>query len=312
MPCYAFAMTDIRSPSLADIGKLVLLGAIWGSSFLWIGIAVEDLPPLTLAAGRLLIGGLFLLSVALATGQGLPRGWRIWRLLVILSVLNAALPFVLINFGQTRVSAGNAAILIGAGPFVALMMSHYFTGDDRITLAKAVGMALGFAGVVCLVGIDALGGRGNAVVGQLAIVGAAVAFAASGLITRWLAPLPVLVSAAWVLTLGAIYMVPIALVVDQPWSRQPSVESVGALLMLALLATALAYLLRYQIIREVGAVFMSQVAYLVPIFGVLWAWLFLGERPDPAAYLALFLILVGIYVSRLRPKSGKSAVSTSG
>lgn len=305
-------MTGIRTPGPLDIGKLLLLGAIWGSSFLWIGIAVEDLPPLTLAAGRLLIGGLFLLSVAIATGQRLPRGWRVWRLLAILSALNAALPFVLINFGQTHVSAGNAAILIGAGPFVALMMSHYFTGDDRITWAKAAGMGLGFAGVVCLVGIDALGGRGNAVIGQLAIVGAAVAFAASGLITRWLAPLPVLVSAAWVLTLGAGYMVPIALVVDRPWSRQPSLESVGALLMLALLATALAYLLRYQIIREVGAVFMSQVAYLVPVFGVVWASLFLGERPEPAAYAALALILAGIYISRLQPKGSKSAVSTSG
>ena len=305
-------MTGIRTPGPLDIGKLLLLGAIWGSSFLWIGIAVEDLPPLTLAAGRLLIGGLFLLSVAIATGQRLPRGWRVWRLLAILSALNAALPFVLINFGQTHVSAGNAAILIGAGPFVALMMSHYFTGDDRITWAKAAGMGLGFAGVVCLVGIDALGGRGNAVIGQLAIVCAAVAFAASGLITRWLAPLPVLVSAAWVLTLGAGYMVPIALVVDRPWSRQPSLESFGALLMLALLATALAYLLRYQIIREVGAVFMSQVAYLVPVFGVVWAWLFLGERPEPAAYAALALILAGIYISRLQPKGSKSAVSTSG
>lgn len=300
------SMNPIREPTWIDAGKLLLLGAIWGSSFLWIGIAIRDMGPVTLAAGRLLIGGLFLLSIASARGQRLPRGVRVWRLIALVSVLNAALPFFLISFGQARTDAGNAAILIGAGPFVALLISHFFTRDDRITLMKAIGITIGFAGVIGLVGVDVLRGEATTVVGQLAIIGAAVSFAASGLMTRWLAPIPVMVSAAWVLTLGAIYMVPMALIVEQPWSTQPSMESVGALVMLGLFATSLAYLLRFQIIRECGAVFMSQVAYLVPVFGILWAWLFLGDRPGVAAYVALGLILIGIYVSRLRLKRGRT------
>ena len=293
-------MIDIRAPTWFDFGKLFLLGAIWGSSFLWIELALRDFGPLTIATGRLLIGALVLQSIAFATGQRLPRGVGIWRLLIIVSVLNAALPFFLINFGQARAGAGTTAILIGAGPFVALVMSHIYTGDDRITLMKTIGMMLGFAGVLSLVGVEVLVGAGSAVLGQLAVVGAAVSYAASGLMTRWLAPIPVLVSAAWVLTLGTLYMVPIAFIIERPLAVQPSLEGIGSLLMLSLFATALAYLLRYQITREVGAVFMSQVAYLVPVFGVLWTWIFLGQEPSTPAYVALGLILAGIYVSRLR------------
>jgi drug/metabolite transporter (DMT)-like permease len=293
-------MNAIREPTWIDAGKLLLLGAIWGSSFLWIGIAIRDMGPLTLAASRLLIGGLFLLSIAAASGHRMPRGLRVWRLVAIVSVLNAALPFFLISFGQARTDAGNAAILIGAGPFVVLLISHFFTADDRITAMKAIGMTLGFAGIVSLVGVDVLRGERTTVIGQMAILGAAVSFAVSGLMTRWLAPIPVLVSAAWVLTLGAVYMVPLALIVERPWSVMPSLASIGSLIMLGLFATSLAYLLRFQIIRECGAVFMSQVAYLVPVFGILWTWLFLGDRPGTSAYVALGLILIGIYVSRLR------------
>ncbi|MEM7443566.1 MAG: DMT family transporter [Pseudomonadota bacterium] len=305
------SMIDIRAPTSVDFGKLFLLGAIWGSSFLWIELALRDFGPLTIATGRLLIGALVLQSIAFATGQRLPRGPGIWRLLIIVSVLNAALPFFLINFGQARAGAGNTAILIGAGPFVALVMSHIYTGDDRITLMKTIGMMLGFAGVLSLVGVEAFVGDGAALIGQLAVVGAAVSYAASGLMTRWLAPIPVLVSAAWVLTLGTIYMVPISFLVENPLAVRPSLEGLGALLMLSLFATALAYMLRYQITREVGAVFMSQVAYLVPVFGVLWTWIFLGQEPSVSAYFALGLILAGIYVSRLRLRGEKSDVSSS-
>ena len=288
-------MSPIRQPTAIDTVRLFALGAIWGSAFLCIEIALTGFAPLTLAAGRIV------LAATRLAGVPLPADPRTLGLLTVIGFFNTALPFVLISWGQQHIDSAMAAILMAVGPFVALILSHLFTGDDRLTWPKLAGMLMGFSGVVVLVGVDVLAGAGAGVLGQLAVIGAAACYALSGVLTRRVAQVAPLASAALVLITGAVYMVPLALAVDRPWQSTPPGQAWLALGFLGLFPTGLAYLLRFQIITAVGTTFMSQVSYLVPLFAVLWGWLFLSEVPSLSGWVALGLILGGITVSRLRP-----------
>ncbi len=294
-------MSPIRQPTSIDTTRLFALGAIWGSAFLCIEIALTGFAPLTLAAGRITLAAIALAFAMRLAGLRLPTDPRTLGLLTVIGFFNTALPFVLISWGQQHIDSAMAAILMATGPFVALILSHVFTGDDRLTLPKLAGMLLGFAGVAVLVGVDALTGARAGVYGQLAVMGAAACYALSGVLTRRVAHVAPLANAATVLFTSAIYMIPLALLVDRPWQVTPDREAVLALVFLGLMPTGLAYLLRFQIIIAVGATFMSQVSYLVPLFAVLWGWLFLSEVPATSGWIALGLILVGINISRLRP-----------
>ncbi len=293
-------MSTIRPATLTDTVKLMLLGGIWGSSFMCIEIALTGFPPLTLAAGRILLAALALNGVVWLTGQRWPRGVRTWGLLIIVGLFSSALPFILVSWGQQFIPSGLSAILIATGSFVSLFLSHLLTPDDRLTLPKLGGMLIGFSGVIVLVGVDALAGLDEAVLGQLAVMGAAACYAISGIITRKTDYVPPLVNSAVVLLTAACYMVPLALIVDGVPGPTADLKPMLALGFLGLVPTALAYLVRFQLIQQVGVVFISQVSYLVPLFAVFWGWLFLAEVPSPAAWVALVMILVGINVSRLR------------
>ncbi len=303
---------SIRQPTLADIAKLLLLGGIWGSSFMCIEIALASFAPLTIAAGRILLAALALSFLAWMAGYRWPAGAVTWGLLIVNGLFNSALPFLLISWGQQFIPSSLTAILIATGPFVSLLLSHLFTADDRLTLPKVLGMLIGFSGVIVLVGIDAFAGASQSVLGQLAVMGAAACYSASSVLTRKLAHLPPLLSSAAVLTTAACYMVPLALFADPIWVQSPHMESVMALGFLGLISTAFAYFLRFQLILRVGVVFISQVSYLVPLFAVLWGWLFLAEVPTVSIWIALGLILMGINVSRLRVGASRKAASFEG
>lgn len=294
-------MSPIRQPTARDTARLFALGAIWGSAFLCIEIALTGFAPLTLAAGRIVMAAAALTVATRLAGVRLPSDARTVGLLTVIGFFNTALPFVLISWGQQHIDSAMAAILMATGPFVALILSHLFTGDDRLTLPKVAGMLLGFAGVTVLVGVDALAGAKASVLGQLAVMGAAACYALSGVLTRRVSHVAPLASAAMVLITGAAYMVPLALAVDRPWQSMPNGSAWLALGFLGLFPTGLAYLLRFQIITAVGTTFMSQVSYLVPLFAVLWGWLLLSEIPAVSGWVALGLILCGITISRLRP-----------
>jgi drug/metabolite transporter (DMT)-like permease len=290
-------MTAIRPPTLTDTLRLWALGAIWGSSFLFTEVALQSLPPLSVAAGRIALATLVILGVALALGQPLPRGRGVWLAIAGTGLFGSALPFGLISWGQTEVGAGLAAILMGSGPFAALALSHVFTRDDRFSPAKLAGLSIGFAGVAVLVGGDALSGGGR-LPQQAAIVAAAFCYAAGGVITRRISHLPTQMAAGTILLCATAFTLPLALWVDRPWRHGLEAEALGAVIYLGLASTGLASLLRFQVIRDAGATFMAQVNYLVPLFGVFWAWLFLSQSPPLNAWAALALILVGIHVTR--------------
>jgi drug/metabolite transporter (DMT)-like permease len=306
----AVLMQTIREPGPVDMGKLLLLGAVWGSSFLCIDIALLGFPPLTIAALRVLLGATTLGFLVLATRQPLPKSVPTWTLITAVGLLSSALPFFLISWGQQYIYGGQSAILMAAGPFVALLFSHFLTHDDRLTASKLLGMMLGFSGVVVLVGADVLSGSSNSVFGQLAVVAAACCYAFSAILTRKLAGISALTYSAMTLLAGSVCLVPLAAALDRPWLLTPPTEALLAMLFLGLVPTALAFLLRFQIVQQVGATFMSMVAYLVPLFAVLWGWLLLSQIPPPRAWLALGLICLGLYVSRASQRARRRRSSS--
>lgn len=292
----------MHQPRLADYGMLLFLGLVWGSSFLFIGVAVKSIPPLTLAALRCLIGALVLLAAARAMGHPIPREPRAWLSYLAMGLTNSAIPFILITLGQTRIESGLAAILIATVPIFTLVLAHWFT-DDKTTPRKAAGTLLGFIGIVLLVGPAALAGVAAGVVGQLLVVGGALCFAITQvLVKRHKGGTPV-VNAACSLTCSALWTVPLAFLLEQPWQAEPTWTGVSALIALGLLSTGLSHLVFFLLIKSTGPSFVTLNNFIAPPVGVAWGILLLGENPPWTAYVALGVILLGIAVATSRPRA---------
>jgi len=246
-----------------DYLLLLLLSAIWGSSFLFIKLAVVAIPPMTLVAARLGLAALALLLFLAATGRRLPRDGGIWRRFLLVGVAGNVVPFFLINWGEVTVDSSLAAILLAANPLATILLAHAFTSDERLTPLKGLGVIVGFGGIVVLVGPDALTGIGRDVMSQIAIVGAACCYAVTTIFVRRsrLIELPPAVNATGVLLSAAVIALPLALVIDRPWELPaPSTGALLSVVVLALLCTSAAFLILYRLLATTGATFVSLLA----------------------------------------------------
>ena len=288
--------------SRLDYVLLLLLAAAWGSAFFLIKVAVVTIPPLSVAAGRLVIGAALLLLFARARGGRLPRSLRTWLMLAAMGAIGMVLPFTLIGWGETRIDSGLAAILISVVPFFTILLAHRFVPDEPLSPGKMIGVALGFLGVLVLIGPAALRGLGADLLAQLAIVGAAVCYAIVGVLIRRLRGLTPEIAAAGMLTAAAVVAMVAALLVDRPWSLAPTPGALTAVAALGLISTAGGYILFFRITARAGAGFASFNNYLVPVMGVLWGALLLGEQVEPRAFFALLLIFGGVAAPRLWPR----------
>lgn len=209
-----------------------------------------------------------------------------------------ALPFTLITWGEERIDSGLAAILMAVMPLTTVVLAHFFTSDERMTSRKAIGVALGIVGLVILLGVDKLSGIGTDTVRQLAVAAAAVSYGINALITKRLLGLPRWSLVAGIMLASSAIMVPASLIVDHPWTLEPSMRSVLAIVVLGMVQTAIATLMMFALVRRQGASFFSQINFMVPLFGVMWGAFILAERPSANAYVALALILAGIAIAR--------------
>jgi drug/metabolite transporter (DMT)-like permease len=299
-------MTSVLSrqapiPTGRDYALLLLLGAIWGSSFLLIKVAVATVPPVTVAAGRVIVGAIFIAAVVALQRKRLPTNPGVWAKLSLMGTVGTVAPFALINWGETHIDSGLAAILISAVPIMTIMMAHFLRSDEKINAGKIASLMFGGSGVVLLIGPDALAGIGQDLLGQLAILGAAWCYAVNGLTARQLTGLsPEVVTLGMLLT-AAIVAIPLSLWLDRPWQMQASTLSLLAIVTLGILPTSIGYLIAVRIIASAGAGFASLNNYLVPIFGVGWGIALLGEKLQLRAVLALMLIFVGVTAPRAFP-----------
>ncbi len=289
-------------------GLLVLLSAIWGGSFLFNGIAVQTLPVLTIVAARLAIAAV-LLQLIYRVHSIRPTKPRLWLAFLCMGVLNNVVPFTLIVWSQARIAAGLASILNSTTPLFTIVIAHAFTRDEPLTPLRGVGVAIGFVGATIVIGPAALAGLGTDLVAQLAVLGGACSYACAAVFGRRFSRLGVapLATATGQLTASSLVLLPIALIVDQPWRLGfPAGEAVFALLGLGVLSSALAYVLYFRILSTAGATNVLLVTFLVPVTALLLGMFFLGESLVPRQILGMIVIGLGLVaidgrlVARLR------------
>jgi drug/metabolite transporter (DMT)-like permease len=277
---------------------IIALSLVWGGSFFFVEIALEDLPPFTVVLCRVGLAALALLAVIRLSGQAMPRDRKVWRAFLIMGGLNNFIPFSLIVWGQVHIESGLASILNATTPLFTVLLAHLVTADEKMTARRALGVLLGFAGVAVLIGPGALGGLGSSgvtlILAQVAILGAAASYATASLYGRRFRAMPPLVPAAGMLCGSTILVLPVALLVDRPWILSPDPVSMGAVLGLALLSTALAYVLYFRILTLAGSTNLMLVTFLIPVSAILLGTLFLSERLEPAALAGMALIFAGL------------------
>lgn len=277
-------------------GAFWLLGAIWGSSFLWIKIAVADIGPVTLVAFRLLFGLIGLLGVMRLQGQPLPRSRALLPAFLFMGLFNATLPISLISWGETRIDSGLASILNGTVPLFAIVIAHYWLTDEKITAPRVLGLVLGFAGVVVLVSGDLNpGALGGSLLGQLAVLAASASYATAAIFSRrYLRNQPPVVQGTMVLLTADAFAWLGVMGLERPL-RLPALPITWiAIAWLGLLGSCVAYLLYFYLINVWGPTRTSVVTYVFPIIGLLLGIVFLNERPGWRLFAGTALIVAGI------------------
>lgn len=294
MTTQAIARPVAAANRTTELCLLLILATLWGASYSFIKIGVETIPPVTLIAARTLIGGTILLAVLRWRGVRLPRDLATWKRFLIQACLNSVVPFTLIAWAERSVDAGLASILNGTTPVFVFLISLALAPRKRPDGRKALGVLGGMTGISLIVGLQAFAGLGDQVVPQLAIVLATVAYACAALFGRNFGGMDPLLPAAGSMLAGAALLLPVAFVVDRPWTLTPSRESLLALLALATVSTALAFAIYFRLIRTLGAVGTTAVSYIRVPIGVAIGILFLGESLSPTAWVGLGLVVVGV------------------
>jgi drug/metabolite transporter (DMT)-like permease len=295
-PPYAVPMIRAQM-NRSDWLLLTLLALIWGGAFLFIGIAVRHVPPLTYVWLRLTIAAAGLWIYARANRQGIALPRQVWGAILLVALLNNVLPFTLFGWGQTHIASGLASILNATTPIWGVLVAHFLTRDERMSPRKIAGVLLGFGGVVVMIGPSLLSSIGTGALAQLACVTASLSYALAAVWARrfkrlGISPLSV---TAGQLTAGALMMLPVSMIADRPWTHAlPPAGAWAAIGALALLCTALGYVLYFRLIDRAGATNAMLVTLLVPPVAILLGGLFLGERLAPQDFAGLLLIAFGL------------------
>ncbi|TVR09919.1 MAG: DMT family transporter [Salinarimonadaceae bacterium] len=282
-----------RSMTLAEWITLTALSLLWGGSFFFAAVALRELPPLTIVAGRVVVAAATLFLVLRVMGARIPRDPGIWAAFVGMGILNNAIPFTLIVWGQSQIASGLAAILNATTPLMTVIVAHFLTADEPLTRNRAFGVALGFVGVLTMIGPDAIAGAGASVIAQCAVLGAALSYACAAVFGRRFRRLGVapLATAAGQVAVSATIVTPLALVVDRPWELDwPSADVLGALIGFGALSTALAYVLYFRLLASAGATKLSLVTFLIPVSAILLGVGVLGERLETLQIVGMAII----------------------
>jgi len=289
-------MTTTTNPtmSLAEWSLLVVLSVLWGSAFFFVGVIVKTVPPFTVVLWRSGLAAIALLIYVVLCGGRIPTAPRLWGAFLVLGVLNSLLPHSLIVWGQQYIASGLAAILVSTTPLFSVVLTHFWSHEERITPNRVTGVFLGMCGVIILIGPEALRGLGHHGLGQLAILGAALSYACGGIYGRRFKALSPVVISAGQLAGTMVLMLPLALVWEGPWTLQPSLAVWGAMLGLALLSTAVASLIFFRLLAVAGVTNVMLVNFLVPVSAVLLGMLALGERPNWTLFAGMALIFTGL------------------
>ena len=288
----------MQIPSLTNWLSILALGVIWGGTFMVVSIALQGYGPLTVACARTTLGAAALLMLMRALNRPLPSfDGRMWKYLIVIGLLNTALPFALLSWGQQYVPSAFAGISMAALPLFVLPLAHIFT-DEKLSTRNLVGVTLGFVGAVVLIGPSILRiGSGWEPLGQIACIAAALSYAISSIMTRRCPPIDPITMAALLLVVGAIALIPAMLIVEGVPTIADRTSTI-AIIFLGIVPTALAALLRVYTIRSAGAVFLTLVNYQVPVWSMIFGAWILSEILPLRFFIALGLIMFGLIISQ--------------
>lgn len=292
--------STIGNASATDYALLVLLAAILGSNFMMTSVTVAYLPPMLVVTVRLAIATSLLLGVALAAGKAFPRG-AIWFPIALSAFFGHTLPFALLAWGQQTVDAGVAAIMMATMPLFTLFLAQMFTDDEKPSRYAVAGFAMALGGIVVLFGPDKIFSLADQSVRQYAIACAALSYGVNAIVTKQLTGLPWQSMSASFMGLALLFSLPLLLLTDISSVSGP-IHAWAALVYTGVLPTAIGAILLVVVVKRAGASFLSQINFLIPIFGALFAVVFLGDTLPANALVALAIILTGVAIARRRPK----------
>lgn len=291
-------MPAIRRATLGDLLLLILTMAVWGMAFVAMKIAVPETGPYWLAAARTGFGLLAVLPFLLWSRLQWPKGLRQWGLLLVLVLFNTTIPIVLISWAELSLHAGVAALLMGTGPFLALFIGHFATADERFSMIRLVAVSMGFTGIVLVIGVESFR---DLSFGQLAAEGAlmlaALMYVIAGFTIRRV-DLPPVSLAAWSLGIGTGFLIPVSLLLSGPVPDDISREALAWLIFAGVFGTGFGFVMRYYLIGKIGYSMFSVGVNLIPVFGVIFGALILGETIAMRIAIALLLIVAGLFVAR--------------
>ena len=287
-----------RQPTRTDYIVLFALGALWGSSFGAIKIALYGVTPLTVMSVRILLAGAALLLFILVRKTPFPRGIQNWIKIGWMALFGTLIPFFLVPWGQLQIDSSLAAILMAVSPLFALTLGHFFSDHESFTLRQLLAMLVGFSGILLVFGENAISSINGNIWAQLAVLGAGFCYTISGVIVSHVRGASADSVSASIFICSSVIVFPLWMILEQPWSLHFETESLLALTHLGLVSTGMAFLMRYYIILRAGAVFLSYVAFIIPMFGILFGILFLGETISVNTMGAVVLILSGVYLGR--------------
>lgn len=295
-----------RAASLSMSGfdwlLLVVLSLLWGAAFFFNKIVVIEIPPLTAALGRVGIAAVFLLVLARVTNVSLSEPLRAWPAFLLLGLLHNVLPFSLILWGQIHIASGLASILNATTPLFTILVAHVATDDDKLTGPRVVGLVAGFLGVVAMIAPDVHQALDANVVAELACLLAALIYGFAGVYARRFKREAPLAIATGQLTASTLILLPVVALVDQPWTLPlPSTTAWAALLGLAILSTALAFIIYFRILTRAGATNALLVTFLVPVSAILLGALILSERLALHHFAGMAAIAIGLAAIDGRP-----------
>jgi drug/metabolite transporter (DMT)-like permease len=282
--------------NITDYGLLLLLTLIWSSSFLLIKIGLDTIPPFSLTAGRLTLAAIIFWVYLAIRREGIPLHSEALVLYISVGIFGNSLPFVLISWGETQISSSLTALLMGIMPICTFVLAHLFIKSEPMTKRKSLGVSLGFIGLITLVGLSALSNLGDNLIGQLSVLGGAISYAVATVLVRNQATFEGYKMAAGMITVAAIISVGMAFLMENPTQLQPNGDGLWALIILGVFPTAIASLIYFRIIKNLGATTFSQINYAVPILGGLWGVFILGEQLSWNVLIALFMVLCGVYL----------------
>ena len=291
----------MREANTLDLSLLILLAVIWGSSFFNIKIATYSYDPITLALVRVIFASIPLLVLCKISGIKIEAFSKNWNWYALIGLCNIAIPFVLIAIGTAKINSYLAAILMSTTPLSGSILAHFFTKDEKLSFLKSLGVLIGFSGIVLLFFDKVIINDENYIYALITILGSTF-YCIGGLLTLKLKNKKNENVTTSTTLWSVIFLLPLSLIIETPWESSPTLASTISLLYLGVIATGLAWLIRFRILTTNGLVFQTQVAYLIPIFGIIFGHFLMDEKITWKVLASLVVILIGIYIFKKNNK----------